>query len=311
MTVSLVLSYYWHRPMLHRKKLSNFIAPLCLSAACSLTRPICFDSHQLISSHEFLLPMIHLPPKSSDSEWQTETLSNHSSKWHHWSNTLSLILELLCQLYLFYMIWYLLFLSQPPVFTLMRSQEGGQSYHPLKWVDSLKQLQQMAAIYQENISCQEKQMQIISLLTVLFITAAQLSCWFSQLDAVVFYLAYVIESDARITWVNWNWFHQQCMSVPITHVPSFPLLPLSTAMFSRPAAVDILFDSSFSHWEMTLPLNSSVPWEGTLFVNIFNKNDQNNSDLTDLECCDFIRSGCITLALSFRLLYLYSHKTEH
>jgi len=59
----------------------------------------------------------------------------------------------------------------------MESQECGQSYHPLKWVDSSKQLeQQSAAIYQENISCQEKQMQITSLLTVLFTTAAQLSC---------------------------------------------------------------------------------------------------------------------------------------
>lgn len=223
----------------------------------------------------------------------------------------SLILELMCQLYLSYRVWYLLFLSQPPIFTPVRSQAGGQSYHPLKWVDSSKQLQQRAAIYQENISCQEKQMQIISLLTVLFITAAQLSCWFPQLDAVVFYLAYVIESNARITWVNWNWFHQQCMSVPMTHVPSFPPLPLSTTMFSRPAAVDILFDSSFSHWKMTLPLNPTVPWEGTLFVNIFNKNNQRNSDLTDLKCCDLIRSGCITLASSFRLPHSYSHKTGH
>lgn len=76
----------------------------------------------------------------------------------------------------------LLLLSQSPVFLpnlrqLMESQERGQSYHPLEWVDSSKQLeQQRAAIYQENISCQEKQMQIISLLTVLFTTATQLSC---------------------------------------------------------------------------------------------------------------------------------------
>lgn len=194
----------------------------------------------------------------------------------------------------------------------MQSQECGQSYHPLKWVDSLKQLQQQrAAIYQENISCQEKQMQIISLLTVLFMTAAQLSCWFPQLDAVVFYLAYVIESDARITWVNWNWFHQQCMCVSMAYVPSFAPLPLSTIMFTSPAAVDILFEGTFSHWEMMFPLNPSVPWEGTHFVNIFNKNDQNNSDLTSLEYCDLMRSGCITLASSLRLLHYHSCITEH
>lgn len=188
----------------------------------------------------------------------------------------------------------------------MQSQECGQSYHPLKWVDPSKQLeQQRAAIYQENISCQEKQMQIISLLTVLFTTAAQLSCWFPQLDAVAFSLAHVIESDARTTWVHWNWFHQLCMSVSMTHVPFFPPLSLSTSMFSSPAAVDILFDGTFSHWEMMLPLNPSVPWEGTHFVNIFTKNDQDNSDLTGLEYCNLIRSKCIILASSFRFLHYY------
>lgn len=184
----------------------------------------------------------------------------------------------------------------------MQSQECRQSYHPLKWVDSSKQLQQQrAAIYQENISCQEKQMQIISLLTVLFMTAAQLSCWFPQLDAVVFYLAYVIESDARITWVNWNWFHQQCMCVSMAYVPS--LLPSHCPLSCSPAQQLLIF--------CLRALNPSVPWEGTYFVNIFNKNDQNNSDLTGLEYCDLIRSGCITLASSLRLLYYYSRITEH
>lgn len=80
------------------------------------------------------------------------------------------------------MVFYLLLLSQPPLFIPkqcqpMESQERGQSYHPLKWADSSKRLeQQRVAIYQENISCQEKQTQIISLLTVLFRTAVQLSC---------------------------------------------------------------------------------------------------------------------------------------
>lgn len=152
--------------------------------------------------------------------------NTHSSgQHHHWSSTLSTAsLESLFQLHLCYKVCNLLLVSQSPVFLpnlfqLMESQEWGQSHHPLEWVDSSKQLeQQRAAIYQENISCQEKQMQIISLLTVLFTTATQLSCWFPQLDAVAFSLAYVIESDARTTWVNWNWFHQLCMCVSVTCV---------------------------------------------------------------------------------------------
>lgn len=73
-------------------------------------------------------------------------------------------------------------------------------------------------------------------------------------------------------------------------------------MFSSPAAVDILLDGTFSLWEMMLSLNPSIPGEGTQFVNIFAKNDQNNPDRTALEYCNLIRSKCIILAPSFRFL---------
>lgn len=54
-----------------------------------------------------------------------------------------------------------------------------------------------------------------------FTTAAQLSGWFPQLDAVACSLAYVIESDARTTRINWHWFHQLCMCVSMTRVSFF------------------------------------------------------------------------------------------
>lgn len=80
LTISPVLLSHWHKPTLHRQKMSDFTVPLPLSAACSLTEQLVLMVISLCQATEVF-------PTPSPAQIHPDT--HRSGQHHHWCIILS------------------------------------------------------------------------------------------------------------------------------------------------------------------------------------------------------------------------------